>query len=1188
MMSHKKGLGFNKFTGQRAAGLGFHEEDSLAKNSHRDRPSPSSAPANPAFPAGPSLAGRGPSQAYTGSGYSITTYRDKMAQMNDQERIIEEKRRQIQARIDAKQKQAAKDLPLPAPAPKLPAIRMPGKSKPITPAKTVDTPKPNLLVNDGNFLERFKQMQQGGTLKSPSVDKHMDDSSKEKPDNPKTWIPGEVNRHKQQEEMHRKTEVPENLLHKHFRDKWESTSGRAERKYIFSSSKRTEDSWQDEGYRRSDRDRDEGGKEHKSKWNRNRSPSPKKSFLAQKDDQSAHMLQVKATLESVAMQQTVTEAIGMLKAAQPLPGPAFQQDIQEHLQLTGHAQLMTLPPGEASIQQILLSSQPGPSGEHLALHQLPQGPPPTLGPVQTVQIIQQPIQQMQMSMPQIQPSSQHIYVAAGPHLTQQTQLQLAHPQGPFTSPAPPVAQQQIVVSAPPPMQNLPPPGMQPQMQIQHPPLTHSPHQPLPLAPSPQPIGFHGGMQPAPISVSMSMAPPLDMPKSLAHVSMASSSGMYRMTSMSMAPPGEPHAAPMSTVTFTIAPPPLHSISHSHMHPIQPSVIQQQYNVPPPETISIQTGPVQMIDISQPPPQNLPQPPPQTIQLLPNTSQPPPFLSQVTVSSLSTPPPPFVSQAQGGPVPLIYSSQAPHFVSQPQLIETQPLMNPPHQIITHAPPQMQIHPSMSQAMPNMAQPPPSLTPHHTNLAPPHLSMSHPPPNVMPPVSTHYSMHNPTFVKQEPLDGFQPATSVQYTILPPPVFVKQEIQGFVEHQVPGGANEYTTVMGEYGPVMVKKFDLNVQRPVGGRPQVKSENAYDPAMPTEGDSPVKETNGEPDRKGNSQKRNSVSLPENPAAQEMIDSLAMMAACGGEDTISRIQEDAKVNPDLWFLSHTDSPEYKYFMSKLCELQSGSGAGAKDRDDSNSRSAKKRKRKSRWGPEEEKAVSEPAPQPLPQPHCVTLQEFSRRMVGSDTIDAEQLKQIREQREINMMYELILAQKKAHEAALMAELPGIKVKPKYEYDSDEETDEHGTWEHRNRMQEMEATRDWAEALTEAGRGKHHIGDFLPPDELERFMETFDALKAGRTPDYSDYKDFKIKCDNIGYQMLQKLGWKEGEGLGSEGQGITAPVNKGNVSVDGRGVGVERPDGLTKEDDEFDAYRKRMMLAYRFRPNPLNNPRRPYY
>ena len=51
------------------------------------------------------------------------------------------------------------------------------------------------------------------------------------------------------------------------------------------------------------------------------------------------------------------------------------------------------------------------------------------------------------------------------------------------------------------------------------------------------------------------------------------------------------------------------------------------------------------------------------------------------------------------------------------------------------------------------------------------------------------------------------------------------------------------------------------------------------------------------------------------------------------------------------------------------------------------------------------------------------------------------------------------------------------------------------------------------------------------------MKEGREPDLSDYKDFKLTCDNLGYQMLQKLGWKEGEGLGSEGQGIKTPVNK---------------------------------------------------
>ena len=34
--------------------------------------------------------------------------------------------------------------------------------------------------------------------------------------------------------------------------------------------------------------------------------------------------------------------------------------------------------------------------------------------------------------------------------------------------------------------------------------------------------------------------------------------------------------------------------------------------------------------------------------------------------------------------------------------------------------------------------------------------------------------------------------------------------------------------------------------------------------------------------------------------------------------------------------------------------------------------------------------------------------------------------------------------------------------------------------------DWAEKLTQMGRGKHHIGDFIPPDELEKFMETYNV------------------------------------------------------------------------------------------------------
>lgn len=45
-------------------------------------------------------------------------------------------------------------------------------------------------------------------------------------------------------------------------------------------------------------------------------------------------------------------------------------------------------------------------------------------------------------------------------------------------------------------------------------------------------------------------------------------------------------------------------------------------------------------------------------------------------------------------------------------------------------------------------------------------------------------------------------------------------------------------------------------------------------------------------------------------------------------------------------------------------------------------------------------------------------------------------------------------------------------------------------------------------------------------------------------------------------------------------DRGQTSLDGAGVGMEKPHSLTADDDEFEAYRKRMMLAYRFRPNPL--------
>jgi hypothetical protein len=59
-------------------------------------------------------------------------------------------------------------------------------------------------------------------------------------------------------------------------------------------------------------------------------------------------------------------------------------------------------------------------------------------------------------------------------------------------------------------------------------------------------------------------------------------------------------------------------------------------------------------------------------------------------------------------------------------------------------------------------------------------------------------------------------------------------------------------------------------------------------------------------------------------------------------------------------------------------------------------------------------------------------------------------------------------------------------------------------------------------------------------------KTGRAADLSDYKNHTITDNAKGFKMLQKAGWKEGEGLGSEGQGRLLPVNQGATAGDALG------------------------------------------
>ena len=51
------------------------------------------------------------------------------------------------------------------------------------------------------------------------------------------------------------------------------------------------------------------------------------------------------------------------------------------------------------------------------------------------------------------------------------------------------------------------------------------------------------------------------------------------------------------------------------------------------------------------------------------------------------------------------------------------------------------------------------------------------------------------------------------------------------------------------------------------------------------------------------------------------------------------------------------------------------------------------------------------------------------------------------------------------------------------------------------------------------------------------MSSGGQVDMSENQDSKLGGDNRGFQLLQRMGWKEGGGLGAMGQGIAAPIAK---------------------------------------------------
>ena len=53
-----------------------------------------------------------------------------------------------------------------------------------------------------------------------------------------------------------------------------------------------------------------------------------------------------------------------------------------------------------------------------------------------------------------------------------------------------------------------------------------------------------------------------------------------------------------------------------------------------------------------------------------------------------------------------------------------------------------------------------------------------------------------------------------------------------------------------------------------------------------------------------------------------------------------------------------------------------------------------------------------------------------------------------------------------------------------------------------------------------MGDFIPPEELEKFMARCNDSAAQKATKEAAEKA-KIQADNIGHKLLSKMGWREG-------------------------------------------------------------------
>ncbi|KAF8395874.1 hypothetical protein HHK36_019829 [Tetracentron sinense] len=320
--------------------------------------------------------------------------------------------------------------------------------------------------------------------------------------------------------------------------------------------------------------------------------------------------------------------------------------------------------------------------------------------------------------------------------------------------------------------------------------------------------------------------------------------------------------------------------------------------------------------------------------------------------------------------------------------------------------------------------------------------------------------------------------------------------------------------------------------------------------GDGPVKRQKlGQPDASEPSSKQGDVapSSPSDPAVKKVADKLASFVAKHGRQFEHITRQKNPGNTPFNFLFDEGCADYKYYEYRLTEEEK---ALAQTRDSQISQSAGISSSASRTSSGSQRSLQQHSNYQIPASALYEANEDTRSSVTSGESSAPSAADPIAMMEFYM-------KKAAHE------------------------------ERRRQPRRSKDEMPPPASLQAPVKKGHHMGDYIPQEELDKFLSSCNDVAAQKAAREAAERA-KIQADNVGHKLLSKMGWKEGEGLGSSKSGRADPVMAGNVKLNNLGVGAEQPGEVTPDDDIYEQYKKRMMLGYRYRPNPLNNPRKSYY